>query len=181
MESEVYREAASGLPVNILNPTLVLGPGDVHAVFGDFFELASRGLAAFWIPARVNVVDVRDVARAHVQAAETGRLGERYLLGGHNLTLHVLVDSINQVVGRPPARIRLPDAVVDVAVALSGLTPALAFAGNHLRTLRRWPAYDSSKAERELGLKARPLKETLHDAFEWYQSRGGERPTTDMV
>ena len=57
----------------------------------------------------------------------------------------------------------------------------VSFDSGHVLALRRWPAYDSSKAERELGLKARPLKETLHDAFEWYRSRGGARPTTDMV
>jgi len=181
MESEAYRETVSGLPVVILNPTFVLGPGDVHAVFADVFRLARRGLAAFWLPAMVNVIDVRDAARAHLRAAEVGRLGERYLLGGHNLSLRELVDSVNRIVGKPPARIRLPDAVIDLAVVLSGLIPSLAFAGNHLRAFRRWPAYHSSKAERDLDLAPRPLMDTLQDASDWYQEREREQLGGDMV
>lgn len=181
MESEVFREAAFGLPVVVLNPTLVLGPGDVHAVFADIFRLAGHGLASFWVPARFNVIDVRDVARAHVNAVERGHAGERYLLGGHNLSVRELIDAVNAVVGRPPAKLRLPNAIVDLAVALSGLTPALAFAGNHLRAIRQMPVYDSSKAQRELGLVPRPLAETLGDAWSWYQRVDERRPPRDMV
>jgi dihydroflavonol-4-reductase len=172
MESEMLRAALAGFPVVVVNPTAVFGPGDHHQALGGVLLAVARGLAIGWLPASINVVDVREVAAAQIQAAEVGNLGERYILGGHNETLHNLLGLMAEIAGVRPPRIEIPLKWVDLVLALSGVIPALDRAGNHLRAIRTWQAYNCSKAERELGMTPRPLRQTLEDALSWYQVHG---------
>lgn len=167
MESEVLR-AAADLEVVVLCPTAVFGPGDVHRAMGGLLLAVAAGRVPFWFEAAVNAVDVRDVAAAHLRAAMSGRPGERYILGGQNLRLRALLDEAARVAGVRPPRWRLPLAALDLAVTLDDALPFGRGLGNHLRAVRQWPFFDSSKAARELGLQTRPLEETLRDALTWY-------------
>jgi nucleoside-diphosphate-sugar epimerase len=145
MESEVLR-AAGALPVVVTNPTAVFGPGDRPGGIGAILAAVARGWGIAWVEAEVNAVDVRDVAEAHVRAAVAARPGERTILGGHNLTVHELIDLAARLAGVPPPRFRLPLAWIDLAVWLGDIFPPLDVAGNHLRAIREWQGYDCSKA-----------------------------------
>ena len=166
MESEVLR-AAGALPVVVTNPTAVFGPGDRPGGIGAILAAVARGWGIAWVEADVNAVDVRDVAEAHVRAAVAARSGERTILGGHNLTVHELIDLAARLAGVPPPRFRLPLAWIDLAVWLGDIFPPLDVAGNHLRAIREWQGYDCSKAARELALQPRPLEVTIRDALAW--------------
>lgn len=170
MESEVLRAAADP-EVVVLCPTAVFGPGDVHRAMGGLLLAVAAGRVPFWFEAAVNAVDVRDVAAAHLRAAQVGRPGERTILGGHNLRLRELLRAAAEVAGVAPPRLRLALAALDLAVALDDALPFGRGLGNHLRAVREWPFYDSRKAARELGLQPRPLADTLRDALAWYASR----------
>lgn len=172
MESEVLRAAAAGLPALVLNPTAVFGPGDHHLTTGSALLAVARGWGRAWVEAETNVVDVREVGKAHVHAAETGRIGERTILGGHNTSVRELVTLAAELAGFPPPRIRIPLGFIDFVVALADWFPGPVPLGNHLRALRLWQGYDCAKARRELGLRPRSLRETLRDALAWYREQG---------
>lgn len=170
MESEVLR--AAGPSALVLNPTAVLGPGDVHLSLARVLLAAARGRLGFWVRATTNVVDVRDVAAAHVRAATAGRPGERTILGGHNLTVRELLERVARLTGRRPPQRELPLGVLDAVATMALFVPGLAGGTGHLRAVRRWQGYDTSKARRELGLTPRPLEETLRDALDWLEANG---------
>jgi dihydroflavonol-4-reductase len=172
MESEVLRAAANGVPALVLNPTAVFGPGDVHLTLARALLAAARGTIPFWFQATLNVVDVRDVAAAHVRAAEVGRLGERTLLGGHNLALRELLERATRLAGRRPPRWEIPLGLVEAVGTAASRIPGMVGGSGHLQAVRTWQGYDTSKARRELGLTPRPLEETLSDALEWLQQHG---------
>ena len=172
MESEMLRVAAQGLPVIVVNPTAVFGPGDVHLSLGGILLTIARGRMVVWISAEVNVVDVRDVAQAQIQATETGGVGERYILGGHNSTMRELTSLAAEIAGQRKPRFELPLIWIDLLVGLGNLIPPLDLMGNHLRTVRQWQGYDTSKAQQVLSLQPRPLEETLRDALDWYRLHG---------
>jgi dihydroflavonol-4-reductase len=172
MESEMLRAAAHGLPVVVVNPTAVFGPGDVHLSLGGILLVIARGWMVAWVSAEVNAVDVRDVAQAQIQAAEVGGLGRRYILGGHNTTVRELASIAAEIAGQRKPRFELPLILVDMMVGLGTLIPPLDRMGNHLRAVRQWRGYDTSKAQQELGLHPRPLEETLRDALDWYRLHG---------
>lgn len=181
MESEVLRAAAAGFPAIVLNPTAVLGPGDVHLTMARILVALAGGRGLAWFPAETNVVDVRDCAAAHVAAALRGRVGERYLIGGHNLTVRDLMQEIAEVCGVPAPRWRVPVGVIDTLVRFGDLLPGPNQLGNHLRAVHAWQGYDCAKAASELGLAPRPLAETLQAAIGWLRATGYLAPHPTMV
>ena len=132
----------------------------------------ARGWGIAWLPVTINVVDVRDVAQAHIQAATQGKIGERYIIGGHNMSLRDALNQAAAIVKVPPPRFQLPLWLLDALVHLDDTMPFINLTGNHLRAIRLWQGYDTTKAENDLGLSPRPVEETLHDAFEWFIDRG---------
>ncbi len=177
MESEVLR-ACGEVPAVVVNPTAVFGPGDLHMALGRVLLALARGWGVAWIPAVTNVVDVRDVAQAQVRAAEVGRIGQRYILGGHNLALRELMERAAAILAVRPPQWGIPLGVIDAAVWLGDRLPVLDILGNHLRAVRQWQGYDCAKAADHLGLQTRPLEETLRSAVAWYADNGylGGRP-----
>ena len=169
MEAECYRACAEGLPVVVLLPTMVLGPGDIKPVTGRLVVEVAKGRLPVSVKAPVNVVDVRDMAAAHMAAAERGAPGERYVIGGHNTSLAALFAETARLAGRrEPVAVGL--AVVD---GLMRVTDALRVPMvETVRTVRYVQHLDGSKARRELGLVARPLEETLRDTLAWFGERG---------
>jgi dihydroflavonol-4-reductase len=166
--------ARAGLPVVVVNPTLPLGPGDWRltpptVMIRDFVD-GRHPAYLDWI---LNVIDVRDAAAGIELAAARGRVGERYILGGTNLSMGELLAELEAVTGRRMPRLRVPGAIawlvaaVSEAVAdhLTGRPPKAPLSG--VRLALRGVRFDNAKARRELGLAVRPLRETLVDCIAW--------------
>ena len=158
----------------VVNPAYVIGapvdrasPGESSARrVLDF--LAGRTPAILDAP--TNVVDVRDVAAAHLLALDRGRRGERYIAGGHNVMWREVVERLQAVSGRRDPVLLVPRALARAARTTNAL--GLGTLGG-MGLLARLAApnwqYSSAKAERELGYCARPLDETLSDAYDWFR------------
>jgi dihydroflavonol-4-reductase len=172
MEQMALAANSNGLEVVVTNPTAVFGPGDVHRTLGGLLLLAAKGYAVIWLPAPVNVVDVRDVAAAHIEAAKRGRPGERYILGGHNTTVREALTTAAKAAGKRPPLMRIPLWAVRPVVWLGDRFPVIPLPANHLRSIARWQLYNCAKAQRELGLATRPFEETVLDALAWFKVQG---------
>jgi dihydroflavonol-4-reductase len=172
MEQAVIQAGKELVPSIVLNPTAVFGPGDVHLTLGGMLLAVARGWGIAWLPVIINIVDVRDVAQAHIQAAIRGRIGERYIIGGHNMSLRDALNQASAVAHVPPPRFEVPLWLVDGLLFLDDILPFVNLAGNHLRAIHLWQGYDSTKARDELCLIPRPVEETLLDAFKWLREQG---------
>ncbi len=171
MEQMALAAAADGLPVLILLPTAVFGPGDVKPTTGQLLLEVARGRVPVYFDAVLNVVDGRDVAAAHIAAVERGCVGQRYLIGGHNLTLRQLLMTAAHAAGGTPPRLKIPRPVVDALIRLTDALPGFQLPEN-VRTLRFWQPLSTLKAERELGLAARPFDATALDTLAWFVEAG---------
>ncbi|HKX06970.1 MAG TPA: hopanoid-associated sugar epimerase [Stellaceae bacterium] len=166
------------LPAVIVNPSTPIGPRDIKPTpTGRMIVEAASGRMPAFVDTGLNLVHVDDVARGHLLAGEQGRVGERYILGGENLSLAEILRRIAVVVGRAPPKVRLPLPVVwpvaCVAEAwgrLTGREPLVTF--DSLRMARKKMYFSAAKAERELGFRARPANEALADAIAWFRSAG---------
>ena len=155
-ERIVIAAARDGLDAVVVNPTTPVGDGDRFPTpTGRMVEGVATGRYRGYLDTGVNVVDVRDVARGHLLACERGRRGERYLLGGVDLTLRELFSAIADLAGHPRPRLRVPYAAAQ-ALARAGVANAEEVA------LARVPMYYSSaKARRELGYEPGPVEPAL--------------------
>jgi len=166
-ERIVLAAARDGLDAVVVNPTTPVGDGDRFPTpTGRMVEGVATGRYRGYLDTGVNVVDVRDVARGHLLAWERGRCGERYLLGGADLTLRELFAAIADLAGRARPRLRVPYAAAQ-ALAQAGLANAEEVA------LARVPMYFSSaKARRELGYEPGPVEPALARAVREALERG---------
>jgi dihydroflavonol-4-reductase len=177
-EQVVLEEARAGLPVVIVNPSSPIGPGDIKPTpTGRMVLDAARGRIPAYVETGLNIVHVDDVAAGHLLAAERGRVGERYILGGENLGLGALLALIAEIAGRRAPHLRLPiTPLVPLAFAaegfarLSGRTPALT--RETLAMARKKMFFSSAKAEAELGYHARSARKAIEDALAWFRSQG---------
>lgn len=178
MEVEVWRYIAQGLRAVVVLPGAVFGPGDVKPTSGMTVQAVARGIVPAYIGGRMSVIDCRDMARAQVRAGEVGRLGERYILGGSNVGASELMRTIAEEAGVAAPRLRLPSRLVYggavLAEKVSGLIPGdpVGYLSTGVQQLMRDIAVDSTKAQRELGLTSRPLRETIHDTLVWFRENG---------
>jgi dihydroflavonol-4-reductase len=179
LAEERAREAAShGVPVVIVNPSTPIGPGDVKPTpTGQIVLDAARGRTPAYVDTGLNIVHVDDVAAGHLLAFHRGRIGERYILGGEDMTLRQILTLIAQLVGRAPPRIRLPHgAVLPVAYVaelyarLTGRPTRVTVEG--VRMARKRMFFSSDKAVRELGYGWRPPTEAFADALRWFREQG---------
>ena len=175
-EAEVQRAVAAGLQAVIVNPAAVVGPGDHYLVASAGIELASRQ-PLLVPPGGLCVVDVAAVVAGHLAAAERGRVGERYILGGENLTTMQLMAIIAEITGLRPPRGALPRWVlgpaagaVDIFNRLSGRPPMIS--GEQLRLAALSVYYDSSKAVAELDYPMLPIRPAAEQAYRWYLEHG---------
>ena len=171
MEMEAMRATAQGLPVVVVLPSAVFGPGDVKPTSGALLLMAARGRIPGHIEGAINVVDGRDVAAGHIAAAERGQPGRRYILGGHNLTFREMQAIIVEAAGRKPPRFRLPLWLIR-AIAEGG--SLLGVPGtHHLRAIHHWQSLDTTRAREDLGLpEPIPFEQTCRDALDWFRERG---------
>lgn len=177
-EQEAMKAAAAGVAVVIVNPTAPVGPGDwkptpTGRIILDFVN----GRMPAYVDTGLNVAAVEDVAAGHLLAAEKGRVGERYILGGCNMTLKQILDALSSITGRPAPRMRLPHAVALAAgyadewfSRLTGREPQIPVDGVKMSRHRMFVASD--KAERELGYKPSSVEDALVRAVQWYEGNG---------
>jgi dihydroflavonol-4-reductase len=166
------------LPVVIVNPSTPVGPGDIKPTpTGRLIVEAARGQMPAFVDTGLNIVHVDDVAAGHLAAAEKGRIGERYILGGENMSLAQILAAVSRQVGRRPPRLRLPHTVLlpvafgaEVAARLTGREPFVTLDG--VRMSRKKMYFTSDKASRELGYKPRPACEAIADAVGWFKANG---------
>jgi len=179
LAEEVAREAAGGaMAVVIVNPSTPVGPGDVKPTpTGRIVLDAAAGKMPAYVDTGLNIVHVADVAVGHLLAYRHGRSGERYILGGEDMSLQQILAQIASLVGRRPPSIRLPYGVIlpiayvaEAVAAVTGRPGRLTLEG--VRMSRKLMFFSSAKAERELGYRARPPVEAFADAIAWFRDRG---------
>jgi dihydroflavonol-4-reductase len=173
---ELYEKR--GLPLITIHPGAVLGQGDVKASGQYIQNLIHRRMPGRVFPDSVLTwVHVRDVAEAIVRALEKeDNIGQKYLLGKHQLSLQQFGEMISDISGVPLPKIRLPDSVVMMNAALltwlASLTkkpPMLGMSVDQIRTMKEGFRFDGSKAERELGIAYTPIRTALEEAIASYQ------------
>lgn len=176
-EHAALAAAKAGLDVVVVNPTVPIGPGDRNMTPpATMLALFLDGGSPFYLDCVLNLVDVRDLATGIMLAADHGRSGERYILGGENIPLRQLLPQLEALSGR-----RMPRRTIPSAVALSTgiisewlfkLTGAKPIASSEaVRIALRSAPFDSQKARRELGYAPRPIGDALADAVRWLVER----------
>jgi dihydroflavonol-4-reductase len=167
-----------GAPVIIVNPSTPIGPGDIKPTpTGQMVVDAAAGRTPAYVDTGLNIVHVDDVAVGHLRAFERGRIGERYILGGENMTLRDVLAQISRLAGRRPPRIRLPhSAVLSLAYAAETLTRLTGHRTRvsleAVRLSRKHMYFSSGKAVRELGYSWRPAALAFADAIAWFREHG---------
>jgi dihydroflavonol-4-reductase len=179
LAEEVVREAVrEGLPVVIVSPSTPVGPGDLKPTpTGQLVLDAAAGRMPAYVDTGLNIVHVDDVAAGHLLAYERGKPGERYILGGEDMTLRNILGQIATLVGRKPPRVRLPYGVVlpiayvaEGFARISGRSGRITLEG--VRMSRKRMFFSSAKAMRELGYTARPPVQAFEDAIRWFRDNG---------
>ena len=175
-EVESLRLAAQGLPLVVVNPCFVFGPGDVNRSSTGIVRRFMLGQIPAYVEGGINVVDVVDVARGHLLADEKGKLGERYILGNRNYTWDRLFADLGRLSGVEPPPLKLPPPVAlrlaEAAERLPGRAPV---SPAEVRSAGLWWTYSSNKAKRELGWRTSPHEDTIEATIAWYIERDGER------
>ena len=179
LAEQVALEAArAGQPVVIVNPSTPVGPGDIKPTpTGQLVLDAAAGRMPAYVDTGLNIVHVDDVAAGHLLAYQRGRTGQRYILGGDDMTLREILALIAKLVGRKPPRVRLPYAAVlpiaylaEAWTRVSGRSGRITLEG--VRLARKRMFFSSAKAVRELGYRWRPPSEAFDDAVRWFRERG---------
>ena len=180
MAEQVALEAArGGFDVVVVNPTTPVGEQDIKPtptgrVIVDFL----KGKFPAYVETGLNLVDVRQCAHGHVAAAEKGRRGERYILGGEDLTLKQILDRLAAISDLPSPKLKLPYAVALATGAVDTLFTGVLLRREPRVTLdsvrmgRKKMFASSAKAERELGWKIVPVDEALRRAVDWFRAHG---------
>ncbi|MGD0269934.1 MAG: hopanoid-associated sugar epimerase [Candidatus Sulfotelmatobacter sp.] len=180
MAEQVALEAGrDAMRVVTVNPTTPVGEQDVKPtptgrIVVDFL----KGKFPAYVDTGLNLVDVRECARGHVAALEKGKSGERYILGGENLTLKQILDKLGAISGLPSPKVKLPYFVAYLAGAVDetvsgrmlGREPRATIETVRMGKKKMWAS--SSKAERELGWKTLPADAALRRAVEWFRANG---------
>jgi dihydroflavonol-4-reductase len=178
-ERKAVELAAKGAEVVIVNPSTPIGEQDIKPtptgrIVLDFL----LGNFPAYMETGMNLVDVRDVARGHLLAFERGRRGERYILGGENLTLKQVLDTLGELTGLPSPTMKVPHAVAMAFAAfdqtfngyIRNREPRATI--EEVRMGKKFMWVDSGKAERELGYKHGAAREALRRAAEWFVAQG---------
>ena len=166
------------LPAVIVNPSTPIGPRDVKPTpTGRIIVEAARGRMLGFLDTGLNFVHVDDVAVCLLAALRRGVIGERYILGGENVVLADMLAEVARLAGRRPPRFRIPRAVVipvaylaEAKAWLTGREPFTTLDG--LRLAEHYMFFTAAKAERDLGFRARPYRQALADAIDWFRAAG---------
>ena len=170
--------AEQRLPAVIVNPSTPIGPRDVRPTpTGRIIVEAASGRMPAFVDTGLNLVHVDDVAEGHWQALRKGRIGERYILGGQDVSLREMLAEIARLAGRKPPTVNLPRGplyplayMAEAVAQLTGKEPFLT--ADALKMSRHRMFFSSAKAERDLGYQARPYALALADALAWFRQEG---------
>ena len=173
-EQEVLRGVNSGLPAVIVNPSAIIGPRDLHFRSGQILRDVYRKRIFYYTGGSMNVVSVDDVVRGHLQAARRGRIGQRYILGGENLTIREIMEITAETIGGIKPLFKLSNGTVKV---LGVIFESFGNLFNVKPLMTRELAagvgiqmqFTSEKAQRELEYSIAPFQEGLQNAFSWYK------------
>jgi len=175
-EIEVLKAVIAGLDCVIVNPAVVTGPGDVYLGAGSMLIEMSKGHLPAIPPGGVTLIDVRDMAAAHLAAAERGRVAERYLLGAVDLSHQAWIRLIADVLGVRPPFLHLPREAMPVMGAVVDLIRALGIAlpadGDQIRLSGRHLYFNYQKSWEELGKPQITIQQSLRDTYDWYRAHG---------
>jgi dihydroflavonol-4-reductase len=179
-EQEVRRMVAEeDLPAIIVNPSTPVGPRDIKPTpTGKLVIEAARGKMQAYVDTGLNIVHVEDVAEGHLLAFLHGVIGERYILGGENLTLREIITTIAEVAGSAGPRFRIPLGAVLPIAHLAETWAKLTGGGEPFATIdgvkmaRKKMYFSSDKARKNLTYAPRPAGEALGDAVRWYAENG---------
>ncbi len=170
--------AERGLPAVIVNPSTPVGPRDLKPTpTGRLIIEAARGHMPGFVDTGLNIVHVDDVAAGHLAAAEMGEIGQRYILGGENMSLAEILTEVARAIGRRPPRLKVPYAVAfsvaagaELMARITGHEPFTTLDG--VRMARKKMYFSAAKASRELGYRPRPAREAIADAVSWFEANG---------
>ncbi|MGB9673844.1 MAG: SDR family NAD(P)-dependent oxidoreductase [Anaerolineales bacterium] len=175
-ELEIQKGIAQGLDAVIVNPTIVLGAGDIHRVSGNIILFLARHHLPMAVEGGANVVHIADVIAGHLAALNFGKAGERYILGGENLTHFDLLTRISHVIHRPPPKWNLP------SIVLTSLNPfysvveklfPLPISTSLLRLAGHYFYYDTHKAQNDLHLSPpHSITDAIQQSYDWYIAQG---------
>ena len=170
--------AEQNLPAVIVNPSTPIGPRDVRPTpTGRIIIEAACGRIPAFVDTGLNLVHVDDVAAGHLAALQLGTVGERYILGGQDMTLAEMLAVIASCVGRRPPKVKLPRAAIFplayAAEAVARITKREPFVTvDGLRMAKYKMFFSSAKAQRELGYRAGPAAEAVGEAIDWFRHNG---------
>jgi dihydroflavonol-4-reductase len=185
-EQEAIASAQAGQQVIILNPTTPIGPYDTKPtptgrIFVDFLN----GNFPAYMDTGLNLVDVAEVARAHVTALTTGTPGRRYILGGENLTLKQILDKMSAITGIPSPTVEIPFFVAAtyaffeewITGRIRGREPRATL--EEVRMGRKKMFASSARAQQELGFRILPVYPAMRAAIEWFRDHGYAPPASE--
>jgi dihydroflavonol-4-reductase len=178
-EQQALRAAENGQSVIVLNPTTPIGPNDrkptpTGGIFVDFLN----GRFPAYMDTGLNLVDVAEVARAHVSALTKGQSGHRYILGGENLTLKQILDKMAAITGLPSPTVKIPFAVAAtyaffeewITGRIRGHEPRTTF--EEVLLARKKMFASSAHAQQELDFRILPVYPAMRAAIEWFRANG---------
>ena len=173
---ELVREESA--PVVIVNPSAPFGPRDIKPTpTGRIVLDAAKGRMPAYLDTGLNAVHVDDVAEGHLLAFDKGEIGERYILGGENLSLRDIIQTVTDYVGRSGPWLKLPRAplypvawAAEMLARVTGREPVVTV--DALRMAEKHMYYSSDKARAKLGYAPRPAREALTDSIDWYRENG---------
>lgn len=170
--------AKQGLPVVVVNPSTVIGTGDIYLSSTAFILWFYKKKFPGYMDGTLNMVDVEDVADGHILAAEKGRVGERYILGNQNFTLLELFDLLEEVTGVPKPKMKIPYFIALASGYFIERILGMSFPNYSTMDLDsvklskfRWH-FDSSKAISELGYQPGDIKESVKNTLTWFKQNG---------
>jgi len=168
----------NALPAVIVNPSTPLGPRDIKPTpTGNIILETLNDRMPAYVDTGLNIAHVDDVAKGHLLAFEKGKIGERYILGGENLSLQTILGIICELIDKKPPSIKLPhNLVLPIAwcmerwAEISKKEPRATV--DEVRMSKKLMYYSSDKAIKELGYEIRPAKEAIKDAIDWFIKNG---------
>ena len=177
-ENEARMFISKGLPLVIVNPTLVIGINDIKPTpSGQMIIDVVKKKMPGYIDGGINIIDVEDVAQGHILAVTKGKVGNRYLLGNRNITVYEYLKLIADIAGVKPPAIKLPyklalalGHIFELGSYITKKPPVVTASEVRIGKMTEW--YDCSKAVNELGLPQTPIETTIKKAINWFKENG---------
>ena len=174
-ELEVQKSVSAGLDAVIVNPAVVIGAGDINRISGDVIIHVARRHIPISVSGGLNVVHIDDVVHGHMAALQHGRRGERYILGGENITINDFIKQIAKITGVQEPLFSLPGGLMRslvVPISIVNRMIPLPISGDTFHRAGYFFYYNTEKAKSMLGLyEKRPISEAILDAYTWYKQQ----------